>query len=133
MSFRDAIVNVLLNYGRFRGRATPRELACWLLAVIGATAVHLGLDGAVSAPLLGFAPFAPEAGRPLTVIGSLALLTPTLAVSARRLHDASRSAGWLWLLLVPGPGWLALGWMLTRPGRVGDNRYGPDVAGLYRT
>lgn len=37
----------------------------------------------------------------LLTIYSLALLLPSLAIAARRLHDIGRSAWWLLLLLVP--------------------------------
>lgn len=133
MGFVDAVANGLLNYSRFRGRATPRELGFWLLAVVGASLFNILFDALVAGPLLGFAPFAAEAGRPLTLLGSLALLTPTLAVAARRLHDAGRSARWLALVAVPVLGWVALGWMLSRPSQSGANRYGDSVEGLYRT
>ena len=133
MTVRDAVINVLINFGRFSGRATPCELGGWLLAVTGATVLQLLFDAVVSAPLLGFEPFAAGAGRPLTVIGSLLLLIPTLATMSRRLHDTSRPAAWLLLLLVPILGWAVLGWMLSRPSLPRDNRYGSDVIGLLRT
>jgi uncharacterized membrane protein YhaH (DUF805 family) len=133
MGFQDAVVNGLLSYWRFQGRATRRELGFWLLAVVGGLLAALLLDAAVLGPAMGFAPFAPEAGRPLTVLTGLGAMAPTLAVAGRRLHDAGRSSRWLWLLAAPVLGWLALGWMLTRPGAEGVNRWGEPVVGLYRT
>jgi len=39
---------------------------------------------------------------------SLALLVPSIAIDARRLHDIGRSAWWLLLYFVPVLGWLVL-------------------------
>lgn len=133
MNFWDAVRNGIANYDRFRGRATRRELGLWSLAALAASALAALADGAISAPLLGFPPFSARAGHPLTVLIVLALVTPTLAVGARRLHDTGRRAAWLWLLLAPVIGWAALGWMLARPSTQGANRHGENVAGLYRT
>lgn len=133
MDFTDAVANGFVNFVRFRGRATLRELGFWLLAAAGALVGSVLIDVALVAPAMGFAPFAAEAGRPLTVLVSLVLLAPTLAVMGRRLHDTGRSARWLWLLVVPVVGLLALVWMLTRPGQGDVNRWGEPVVGLYRT
>ena len=133
MGFQDAVMNGLLSYGRFRGRATRRELGFWLLALVGGLLAALLLDAVAVGTAMGFAPFAPEAGRPLTVLTAAGAVSPTLSGAGRRLHDAGRTARWLWLLAVPVLGWLALGWMLNRPGAAGVNRWGEPVVGLYRT
>lgn len=59
------------------------------------------------------------------------LLYPPLFISAfaltvKRLHDASSSAGWLFLLLIPVMGPFILLIMLCRRGTVGENPYGND-------
>lgn len=50
-----------------------------------------------------------------------------LALSARRMHDRGRSAGWLLAALIPilGPLWLLVELAL-RGGTPGDNPYGDD-------
>lgn len=57
---------------------------------------------------------------------SLAMLVPSLAVTARRLHDTGKS-GWLQLLfLIPLAGlvlWII--WMV-QEGHAGMNKYGPS-------
>lgn len=130
VTMRTAASNCLANFAMFSGRASRAEFGWWLAALTVATAVHLAFDALVSAPLLGFPMFSPDAGRPLTVIGSAVLTIPTLAVAARRLHDTGRSGAWLWLLLAPGVGLLALGWLLTRPSAPRDNRHGPYAGAL---
>ena len=133
MSFLDAVINVWINYGRFRGRASVAEFWWRVLFALGLLAGLFVLDGLVSAPTLGFPVFDLRSGHPLSVLGALALATPTLATASRRLHDTSRSARWLLLGLVPVIGNLALIWLLSRPGVRRDNRHGATVEGLHRT
>ncbi|HYK49372.1 MAG TPA: DUF805 domain-containing protein, partial [Terriglobales bacterium] len=59
---------------------------------------------------------------PLQFIFSLAILVPSLAVGARRLHETDRS-GWLQLLwLIPVIGWIVLIIWLAQEGK-SENRY----------
>ena len=76
------------------------------------------------APMMGFESFAPEAGQPLSMVASLALLLPNLAVAARRLHDTDRSGWWLLLSLIPIIGTLVLLYFLVLRGTEGSNRFG---------
>ncbi|MAS43672.1 MAG: hypothetical protein CML46_12545 [Rhodobacteraceae bacterium] len=133
MTFSDSIQNVLLNFAEFRGRATRSEYWYWVLFALCLQVLFQIVDGLVSAPLMGFPPFALDAGRPISVLGMVALLPPTLAVGCRRLHDVGRSGWWLLLPLIPVIGALALLWMLTRTSVERDNRFGSSVAGLQRT
>ncbi len=133
MTFSDSIQNVLLNFAEFRGRATRSEYWYWVLFALCLQVLFQIVDGLVSAPLMGFPPFALDAGRPISVLGMIALLPPTLAVGCRRLHDVGRSGWWLLLPLIPVIGALALLWMLTRTSVERDNRFGSSVTGLQRT
>ena len=133
MTFSDSIQNVLLNFAEFRGRATRSEYWYWVLFALCLQVLFQIVDGLVSAPLMGFPSFALDAGRPISVLGMIALLPPTLAVGCRRLHDVGRSGWWLLLPLIPVIGALALLWMLTRTSVERDNRFGSSVAGLQRT
>jgi uncharacterized membrane protein YhaH (DUF805 family) len=64
----------------------------------------------------------------ISLIASLALLLPTLAVSVRRLHDTGRSGWWLLVGLVPLVGALVLLiWACQRSDA--ENRFGPPPAG----
>jgi len=129
----DAILNVLANYAEFRGRASLPEFWWWCLFLMLALLMLLVVDGVVSARILGYPTFSSDSGRPLSVLGGIALAPPTLAVAARRLHDVGRSGWWLLVGFVPILGNLYLAWVLSRPTSKRDNRYGSSVYGLPRT
>jgi uncharacterized membrane protein YhaH (DUF805 family) len=61
----------------------------------------------------------------LWTLSSLALFLPSLAVSARRLHDLDRTAWWL-LLVLTGIGIIVLIVWDCMKGTAGSNRFGPD-------
>jgi uncharacterized membrane protein YhaH (DUF805 family) len=62
----------------------------------------------------------------LTSLYSLAVLLPTLAVGARRLHDIGRTAWWLLIGLIPIIGCIVLLVFMCLDGDEGDNKYGPN-------
>lgn len=93
MTFFDAVRTCLSKYAAFDGRAARPEFwwfFLFMLILSAAADVIEGEDGYVLGGLLW-----------------LALLLPWLAVSARRLRDAGRSAAWLLVLLVPVLGTVA--------------------------
>lgn len=106
----------LKKFAVFQGRA-PRAEYWWFslfMAIIG-----IILEGAGHAL---------DSQAILAVYGlvSLALILPSLAVTARRLHDLDRSGWWMLLWIVPVIGWIVLFiWFCTR-GTSGDNRFGPE-------
>ena len=57
---------------------------------------------------------------------SLAVLLPTLAVGARRLHDIGRSGWWLLIGIIPLIGWIVLIVFFATDGQRQPNAYGPD-------
>lgn len=61
-----------------------------------------------------------------SLIFSLVLLLPNIAVGARRLHDIGRTGWWQLLWFVPIIGWIVLIVFCATKGDAGDNRYGPD-------
>ena len=83
MSFTEAIKTGLQKYADFSGRASRSEYWWFFLFTIIARV----LAGLI--PGVGF------------IVG-LALLLPTLAATARRLHDTNRTGWWLWLLVGGG-------------------------------
>ena len=121
-----AVRSVLSNYVNFSGRASRPEFWWWILAVFLVSAVTQLLDAIVIAPMLGFTPGEENAGQPLSVIVSLLLLVPAVAVAARRLHDMGKSAWWLLIGFVPIVGALILLWFYTRPSD-GPNAWGPPA------
>ena len=105
----------LKRYAQFNGRSRRKEFWMWVLFVILATIVLtildsiLGLGGrTVAGPsssatptMTSFGYGAAASGGILTMIFSLAILIPNLAVSVRRLHDTNRSGWWILLPLLP--------------------------------
>ena len=124
------------NFANFNGRATRSEFWLFylfgqvvglLLMIIGfAAAFMLGYMGAIHdnpnvIPLI-FACFIPM------FIFGLVNIIPSLAVGARRLHDAGFS-GWLLLLFLVPLGGFAIFIMWLLESQQGDNQYGPDPFG----
>ena len=69
------------------------------------------------------------AGRGFGLLGglyALAVLLPSLAVGARRLHDTGRSGWWLLIGLIPCIGFIVLIVFLVQDSQAGDNQYGPN-------
>ncbi len=122
-----AVRIVLAKYKTLTGRASRAEFWWWILAIV-ILMLALGLiDGATVSPFLGFDAFAENAGQPLSLLASLVLLLPAVAVSIRRLHDIDRTGWWLLLGLVPIVGFLVLLYFYVQKGDVGPNRFGePD-------
>lgn len=123
MGFEQAIRTVLSKYATFGGRATRPEYWWWVLAYVILSVVTQLIDAVVVAPLLGLGIFGANAGQPLSVIVSLALLLPCLAVSCRRLHDIGRSGWWLLIWIVPIVGILVVLYWHIQPSQQGENQY----------
>lgn len=124
MDMVTAVKTVLSKYATFSGRAARPEYWWWVLATIILFLVLGLIDGALVAPMLGFEAFEPTAGQPISLIASLGLLIPNLAVAARRLHDTDKSGWWLLLGLIPLIGNLVLIFLLVQRGTEGANRFG---------
>ena len=124
MDMMTAVKTVLGKYATFSGRATRPEYWWWVLATIILYIILGVIDGALVAPMMGQESFAPDAVQPLSVIASLALLLPNLAVAVRRLHDTDRSGWWLLISFIPIIGTLVLIYFLVLRGTEGSNRFG---------
>ena len=111
MTFGDSIKTCFSKYANFNGRACRSEYWWFVLFSVLASAASNLLGDAISGLL------------------ALALLLPSIAVGARRLHDTNRS-GWLQLLwFIPLIGWIILiYWAVQAP--KDPNRFGnaPDDA-----
>lgn len=94
MTFTQAVRSALGNYATFSGRARRSEYWWFYLFTI-----LVGLVTSVVDAVLNTA-FNNEIGIVGTII-SLALLLPSLAVTARRLHDTGRTGWWMMLPVVP--------------------------------
>ncbi len=124
MSFTDAVRTVLSKYATFQGRAVRSEFWFFVLFVFLLFTILAVIEGAVLAPALGFSVFDPDAGQPLSLVASLGLLLPNIAVAVRRLHDIDRSGWWLLIGFVPILGFLVLLYWYIQPGTQGTNQYG---------
>ncbi len=101
MNFTQAITSGFNRYADFTGRASRSEFWFWALFTWLASLVGSVFDVA----LFGYQ-FAAVAS-PISGVVSLALLVPSLAVGARRLHDIDRT-GWWQLLGLTGIGFILL-------------------------
>ncbi|AHM03122.1 Inner membrane protein YhaH [Roseibacterium elongatum DSM 19469] len=121
MDFQTAVRTVLGKYAVFTGRAQRSEFWWFALFNFIASAVLQILDRA----LFGWMVNGQDVGV-LAPIYALAVLLPSLAVGARRLHDTDRSGWWLLLGLIPVLGALVLIWFFIQKGTAGTNQFGPD-------
>jgi len=90
MTFGDSISTCFSKYATFDGRATRSEFWWFALFTVLASAIL----GMISETASG--------------VFSLAVLLPSLAVGARRLHDTDRSGWFLLLWLIPIVGWIVV-------------------------
>jgi uncharacterized membrane protein YhaH (DUF805 family) len=116
---------VLKKYATFSGRARRKELWMFTLFSFIISMVLNIVDSAIGT--------SSNFGSGLLAgIYSLAVLLPTLAVGARRLHDTNRSAAWLFLIFFVVIGWIILLVFYVQEGNAGDNQYGPDPKAAER-
>lgn len=124
MTFTQSVSTVLSKYATFSGRAARPEFWWWILFFFILTAVTQLIDATIFGPMLGFGIGDSESGQPLTVLVSLALLLPNIAVAARRLHDIGRSGWWILICLIPIIGFLVLLYWYIQPSEGDKNQYG---------
>lgn len=108
VSFPEAVMRGLRKYSDFSGRASRAEYWWWVLALwIGSS-----ITGALDATILSVS----EEGTysPFWWIFFLVVFLPSLAVTARRLHDIGRTGWWqvAWQAL------FSLGWIPLAVGAV---------------
>ena len=118
MNFGQAISSGFSNYVNFSGRAPRSGFWYWILFWYIAFIIAVIVDFYAFSSLRG------QMG-PISSLTSLALFLPSLAVSARRLHDIDRTAWWLLLILTLIGSIVLLVWYCMR-GTPGPNRFGPD-------
>ena len=116
-SFNKYFLNLLKgHYADFKGRARRQEFWMYIMFYI-VISVILGIfDNIIGIQILGG-------------IFGLALLVPSLAVGARRLHDTGKS-GWFQLLcLIPIVGAIILIVFWAQEGVPEDNKWGANPKG----
>lgn len=121
MSFADAVRTCLSKYADFSGRARRSEYWWFVLFTLLVSIVGSMLDALLGTDF-------DSRGGVINGLLSLALLLPSLAVGARRLHDTSRSGWWLLIGLVPILGAVVLVVFFVLDSHA-DNQYGPRPKG----
>ncbi|MCX2749589.1 DUF805 domain-containing protein [Arthrobacter sp. MI7-26] len=96
----EAVKRFWKKYAVFHGRASRSEYWWWVLA----SAIVSGVINAAGATGNGSTGTSTALGG----LWFLATVVPSLALAARRLHDANLSAVFLLLALIPVLGWIAL-------------------------
>ena len=111
MNFVNAVKTGFENYFNFNGRASRPEYWWWFLFYIIVYFAAITLDSVFS---LGA----------LSLVVSLALFVPSLAVGARRLHDINKSGWWQLLMIIPLIGIIIILILSAKRGDAGPNRFG---------
>jgi uncharacterized membrane protein YhaH (DUF805 family) len=116
VSFVDAIRSVFSKYATFSGRARRSEF-WWFTLFAFILYVIVGIiDAAAGNQVLG-------------IIVTLGLIVPSLAVTARRLHDTGKSGWWILIGLIPFVGAIVLLVFECMDSQPGSNQYGPSPKG----
>jgi uncharacterized membrane protein YhaH (DUF805 family) len=114
-------LKVLRQYADFTGRARRTEFWMFVLFNVLISIVLRIVDNLIFGNSSGV-----SGGGPLGLLYSLAVLLPSIAVSARRLHDIGRSGWWQLIAIIPIIGWiLVIVWYATA-GRTEPNQWGAN-------
>jgi uncharacterized membrane protein YhaH (DUF805 family) len=105
MTFAESIQTCFRKYAEFDGRASRSEFWWFTLFIL---LISMG---------------AQAIGDTLATLVSLGTLLPSIAVTARRLHDIDRSGWWQLIALIPIIGWVILIYWCVLDS-TGSNRYG---------
>ena len=113
MKFTDAVKSCFRQYAGFSGRARRSEYWYFTLFNILLSYVVGFISGRTNALWL-------------SIVVSLALFLPGLAVCIRRLHDIGKSGWWYLIGFVPVVGVILLIVWFCRDSEAGPNRYGQN-------
>lgn len=113
----DYYLGVWKKYAVFSGRARRKEYWMFVLFSIIAYVILAIIDAVLRTSIL-------------VLLYDLAVIVPSLAVGARRLHDVGLSAWLLLIGLVPFLGAIALLIIACIDSQPGDNKYGPNPKGV---
>ena len=106
-------LGALKKYAVFSGRS--RRMEYWMFALFNfiISIILTCIDVFVGTAVLG-------------MLYGLAVLIPSLAVTARRLHDTDRTGWWILIAFVPVIGAIVLLIFMVLEGTPGSNRFGDN-------
>lgn len=124
----DWVLKSLRNFSNFTGRARRKEYWYFYLASTLFMLICRFIVFIVTLP-------STDLEAALSIISliqllNLALIIPTFAVGARRLHDVGYSGWWQLLVFIPLIGWIALIFLLCKNTSPQHNRWGPPAKPL---
>lgn len=123
MNLPTAVRSTLSQYAGFSGRARRSEFWFFQLFSVIVSIVATALDALIGSDLGG-------GTGVVSLIVSLGLLLPSLAVFWRRMHDTGRTGLWFFLGLIPFVGWIILIVFAVQDSQPGANRFGPSPKAL---
>lgn len=114
----EYFIGAIRKYAEFSGRSTRKEYWMYYLIYFLIYIVLAVIDGIVGVMIF-------------TSIFSLALMIPSVSITARRLHDTGRSGWWQLILFVPLIGLIVMIIFLVQDSS-DSNKYGtnPELAGV---
>ena len=133
MNFQNAIKTCIKKkYANFSGRASKSEFWFFLLFVLLGGVATTIIDIMMSSYSVSYFSFSnffltSYGWGPVNSIYQLLVILPSLAVSARRLHDTNRSGWWYLLIFLPIVGVIILIiWWATK-GEKKKNKFGNPI------
>lgn len=106
-------LNTLKKYTVFDGRARRKEF--WMFALFNfiITFIIAFIESFLDTQII-------------SIIYTLAILLPSIAVSVRRLHDIGKSGYWYFIGFIPiiGSIWILV--LMCKDSQTGENIYGPN-------
>ena len=112
-------VSAVKKYAVFSGRARRKEFwFFYLFYLIFSLAAIRTWNGILVAETASIGLF--------SSVYVIAMMLPTFAVLARRLHDIGRSGWWILIGLIPIIGAIVLLIFTVRDSQEGENRFGPN-------
>lgn len=112
-------IEVLKKYAVFTGRSRRKEYWYFVLFSVLVSIILGVVDGIIGT-------YNEETGFGILAgVYSLAIILPSIAVAARRLHDIGRTGWWLLIGFIPIIGALVLLMFAVQDSQAGENQYGP--------
>lgn len=119
MGLQDAVKSFISRYTDFKGRSARSEF-WWVVLAIFIANIIIGLMTALVGDTLGGI---------LSLLFTLAIIIPYIALGIRRFHDLDKSGWWFLTLLIPLVNLVIILIFFTQKGTAGSNQYGPDPLG----